>query len=1164
MGATRAEPAPPSGVHAAVAPSRQRPRDRTVEQVVGLAVASRGTQILTPEAVQRLQASAGNAAVTQLLVGRGGDRRRPEHMPSPAAAPHPLLPRVTAAAHPGRAAAALTTAGRQDGRGREGISSLEDAITPGLAVQRRSCGCGCSGTCAATESEPELTSVQRLVAPTVSVQRGCGCGGRCGGCGPGKEDEPDTVEEGAPVQRLHQCVPAVAPAVSVQRWNPLDWAKKLAQKAIGAIRSLGASAWNTAKSLGTAAWNKAKSAGSSIWNKAKSAGSALGNTVKGLGTSAWNTAKSLGTSVWNTAKSAGASLWNRAKSAGSSVWNTAKGLGSKAWSGAKSVGSKIWNGAKAMGGKAWGAVKGFGAAAVGKVKGLATAAFSHAKNLGGKAWSLAKGVAGKLSLSNLCKAVGALASKAFSAVSSAVKTAWNGAKRWGAKAWNGAKAAGRAIASTATRWAGKAKQFATKAVSGAYRAVKGAASKAWNTAKSLGNKAFTGAKRAATAGWNTAKRLGTKVFTTAKALGGKVLGKAKALGSKIANTAKAAGRKLLGVADKLTGGAASKVAGAAKKVLGKAAGLLSWVVNKAKSLASKAINTAKNLGAKALNAATSAASKAWNTAKQAASKGLQTAKSLGAKALGAAKSLGSKAWSTAKSLGSKAVSTAKSWAGKAWSTAKSWGGKAWGAIKTGAGKVWNTTKTAAGKAWGAAKSLGRGAVKVAKAVGLDTAWNTAKNLGGKALGAIKSGAAALKKRFAPVLDVVGKGAEMLSNAAPAILAGPATLACKVLGCAAPKLVNKGSQTSKEAADFATDVIPGVSTVKDTCRCLTGENIVTGKEEGTGGRIMACIWAAVDIASIIVGIFTAGTGTAAIQAIKAAARAGLRGMIKAIGKRGLRGLVDLAVDLVKRAWKKITGKGPGKVPTRGPGRTPPKKLDGLGETASKPGNKLTPREIDLELDAVGRGRRRPSTVPGYVDEVELPNGHTWRREPAGNWCRFSSTPSVCVPGNKAPQPRPDLRDVPDSIRTRSGVDVKVLRERLDHVLQAHTVEQFNPINRIAELANELPTHITSFFRAGSITNHNELYTLVRQALEGKAGKKIIGGKNNRLQLTIRNQRVDVWVGPSSGGGMKINSIYPTGSERVLTKAEIDNYAQAIQVGTKTLDDVRAELAARFGR
>ena len=192
-------------------------------------------------------------------------------------------------------------------------------------------------------------------------------------------------------------------------------------------------------------------------------------------------------------------------------------------------------------------------------------------------------------------------------------------------------------------------------------------------------------------------------------------------------------------------------------------------------------------------------------------------------------------------------------------------------------------------------------------MGLDKASNTAKSWGGKAIGVVKQATGALKKRFQPVLDVVGKGAELLSKAAPAILSAPAFLACKVLGCATPKLVDKGSQRSEEATDFATDVIPGVSTVKDACRCLIGENIVTGKEEGVGGRIMGCIWAAVDVASVIVGIFTAGTGTVAIQAIKTAAKAGLKALVKA-GLKGFKAMVKAAIDLVKKAWKKITRKG----------------------------------------------------------------------------------------------------------------------------------------------------------------------------------------------------------------------------------------------------------------
>jgi phage-related protein len=655
-----------------------------------------------------------------------------------------------------------------------------------VAIQGRGCDCPgeCAGACTTIEPDAGLTSLPRLTDALVPVQRDCGCGGRCGGCGPAKDEEADTTQDRQPVQRLHQVPESPAAAAPVQRFglsdlNPLNLAKKLAEKALGAIRSLGESAWNTAKSLGTAAWNNVKSAASGIWNAAQSAAGTLLNTAESLGTSAWNTAKGLGTSAWNTAKSTGARVWNTAKSAGASVWNTAQGLGSKAWSGAKSLGSKIWNGAKSLGAKGWAAVKGFGSAALNKAKALAMAAVNGAKSLGGRAWGLAKQAVGKLSVSNLCKAVGVVVGTVVAPVISAVKAAWSGAKRLGAKAWNGAKTLGGAVASTASRWAGKAAQFATTAVSGAYRTVKGAASNAWNTAKSLGTRAFTGAKQAAAGAWNTAKSLGTKAVSTAKALGTNILGKAQALGSTITNTAQAAGRKVLGIADKLTGGAASKVSGIANKILGKAAGLLSWVLSTAKSLASKAINTAKDLGAKAINVAKSTASKAWQTAKQGASTALSTAKQWGSKAFNTAKSLGAKAWSTAKQWGSKAVSTAKSWAGKAWNTTKSWGGKAWGVIKSGAGKVWNATKTAGTKVWGFAKGVGRGAVKVAKAVGLDKAWHVAKDLGGKALGAVKKAAGALKKRAKPVLEFAGK-------AAIAIAFGPIGLACKLIECAAAK------------------------------------------------------------------------------------------------------------------------------------------------------------------------------------------------------------------------------------------------------------------------------------------------------------------------------------------------------------------------------------------
>jgi hypothetical protein len=62
---------------------------------------------------------------------------------------------------------------------------------------------------------------------------------------------------------------------------------------------------------------------------------------------------------------------------------------------------------------------------------------------------------------------------------------------------------------------------------------------------------------------------------------------------------------------------------------------------------------------------------------------------------------------------------------------------------------------------------------------------------------------------------------------------------------------------------------------------------------------------------------------------------------------------------------------------------------LRGTQQREGPALTPHEVDVELEVAMRGRRRASTVEGYAEEVELENGHIWRRRPDGRWCRFSN-------------------------------------------------------------------------------------------------------------------------------------------------------------------------------
>ena len=73
-------------------------------------------------------------------------------------------------------------------------------------------------------------------------------------------------------------------------------------------------------------------------------------------------------------------------------------------------------------------------------------------------------------------------------------------------------------------------------------------------------------------------------------------------------------------------------------------------------------------------------------------------------------------------------------------------------------------------------------------------------------------------------------------------------------------------------------------------------------------------------------------------------------------------------------------------------------DGNSKAATLLGESSTTRvptgeHLEAELDVVRKSQPQPSREPGYLDEVDLGNGHTWRRKKDGTWCRFSSA-SLC--------------------------------------------------------------------------------------------------------------------------------------------------------------------------
>ncbi|ULA61565.1 MAG: hypothetical protein LZF60_340105 [Nitrospira sp.] len=107
--------------------------------------------------------------------------------------------------------------------------------------------------------------------------------------------------------------------------------------------------------------------------------------------------------------------------------------------------------------------------------------------------------------------------------------------------------------------------------------------------------------------------------------------------------------------------------------------------------------------------------------------------------------------------------------------------------------------------------------------------------------------------------------------------------------------------------------------------------------------------------------------------------------------------------------------------------------------------LPPGLAKKELEIVQRADKMPlSGGDGkYVNEVDLGNGHRWREQPNGTWCRFSDRPTNCTvliqePGHQAPGTvvafaarKSSLRDIYFSWaenRAGANVEVALLRSR----------------------------------------------------------------------------------------------------------------------------------------
>jgi hypothetical protein len=99
---------------------------------------------------------------------------------------------------------------------------------------------------------------------------------------------------------------------------------------------------------------------------------------------------------------------------------------------------------------------------------------------------------------------------------------------------------------------------------------------------------------------------------------------------------------------------------------------------------------------------------------------------------------------------------------------------------------------------------------------------------------------------------------------------------------------------------------------------------------------------------------------------------------------------------------------------GPGRAQPANAGEARALEAGRGDKIpSPEQIDSEVAIVEATPTRKSVEPGYTQEVELPNEHTWRMTEDGHWCRFSNG-RICVRGGRG-------KSAKDLIKSEKDID-----------------------------------------------------------------------------------------------------------------------------------------------
>jgi len=199
--------------------------------------------------------------------------------------------------------------------------------------------------------------------------------------------------------------------------------------------------------------------------------------------------------------------------------------------------------------------------------------------------------------------------------------------------------------------------------------------------------------------------------------------------------------------------------------------------------------------------------------------------------------------------------------------------------------------------------------------------------------------------------------------------------------------------------------------------------VLGSAMPVVGRVAGRAWKAVTAGTLEKTLIRAGMEDV-LKAAEAAARSGDSHALEMMMTQMEANLSTEDAALLRKQLGKKLEEALGHPPGRADLMRDQEKL--LAASGNKESD-LTKDELDAELDVVARSEPQISNEPGYVDEVDLGYGHTWRRTEEGTWCRFTRK-SLC--GTKIPGARKMSRGALNRARLLSDKDINEWTKNLD--------------------------------------------------------------------------------------------------------------------------------------